>query len=95
MTFQSKLTILPLMVGRDVDTRVWVSERSERDTIRGVQIQAGVVCVYIYICVWRYVYHKAELGHSYFIHVSHFKHSGSWKWSLKCFKMEPCTLACV
>ena len=27
------------------------SERSERDTIRGVQIRAGAVRIYIYICM--------------------------------------------
>ena len=27
------------------------SERSERDTIRGVQIRAGAVYIYIYICM--------------------------------------------
>ena len=55
------------------------SERSERDTIRGVQIRAGVVRIYIYIYVWRYVCHIssayhiyviwAELGHSHFLYV--------------------------
>ena len=54
-----------------------MSERSERDTIRGVQIRAGAV--YIYIYVWRYVCHNsstchayvmwAELGHSNFLTV--------------------------
>ena len=53
------------------------SERSERDTIRGVQIRAGAV--YIYIYVWRYVCHIssawyayvmwAELGHCHFLYV--------------------------
>ena len=53
------------------------SERSERDTIRGVQIRAGAVRIYIY--VWRYVCHIssachvyvmwAELGHSHFLYV--------------------------
>ena len=53
------------------------SERSERDTIRGVQIRAGTV--YIYIYVWRYVCHNssachtyvmwAELGHCHFLYV--------------------------
>ena len=28
-----------------------VSERSKRDTIRGVQIRAGAVYIYIYICM--------------------------------------------
>ena len=51
------------------------SERSERDTIRGAQIRAGAVRIYIY--VWRYVCHIssachvyvmwAELVHCYFI----------------------------
>ena len=49
---------------------------SERDTIRGVQIRAGAV--YIYMYVWRYVCHSsachvyvmwAELGHSHFLYV--------------------------
>ena len=50
---------------------------SERDTIRGVQIRAGAVHIYIY--VWRYVCHNssachvyvmwAELGHSHFLYV--------------------------
>ena len=60
-------------------TLLLASERSERDTIRGVQIRAGVVYIYIYICiyVWRYLCHNssachvyvmwAELGHSYFL----------------------------
>ena len=49
----------------------------ERDTIRGVQIRAGAV--YIYICVWRYVCHNSstchvyvmweELGHCHFLYV--------------------------
>ena len=49
----------------------------ERDTIRGVQIRAGAV--YIYIYVWRYVCHNssachiyvmwAELCHSHFLYV--------------------------
>ena len=53
------------------------SERSERDTIRGVQIRAGAV--YIYIYVWRYVCHNssachayvmwAELGHCHFLYM--------------------------
>ena len=51
--------------------------RSERDTIRGVQIRAGAVRIYIH--VWRYVchissaYHAyvmwAELVHSHFLYV--------------------------
>ena len=50
----------------------------ERDTIRGVQIRAGAVYMYIY--VWRYVCHNssachayvmwAELGHCHFLYVS-------------------------
>ena len=53
------------------------SERSERDTIRGVQIRADAVRIYIY--VWRYVCHIssayhvyvmwAELGHIHFLYV--------------------------
>ena len=39
------------------------SERSERDTIRGVQIRAGAV--YIYIYVWRYVCHISSACHAY------------------------------
>ena len=55
------------------------SERSERDTIRGVQIRAGAVRIYIYIYVLRYICHNssachvyvmwAELGHSHFLYV--------------------------
>ena len=51
-----------------------------RDTIRGVQIRAGAV--YIYICVWRYVCHNssachayvmwAELGHCHFLYMPAF-----------------------
>ena len=60
-------------------TVLLASERSERDTIRGVQIRAGAVRIYIYIYVWRYVCHIssachvyvmwAELGHSHFLYV--------------------------
>ena len=56
---------------------IFIGERSERDSIRGVQIRAGSVYVYIY--VWRYVCHNssachvyimwAELGHSHFLYV--------------------------
>ena len=63
--------------------RLLASERSERDTIRGVQIRACAVYIYIYIYiyiyVWRYVCHIssachayviwAELGHSHFLYV--------------------------
>ena len=52
-----------------------IGKRSEQDTIRGVQIRAGAV----YIYVWRYVCHNssachvyvmwAELGHSHFLYV--------------------------
>ena len=41
------------------------SERSERDTIRDVQIQAGAVYIYIYIYVWRYVCHNSSACHAY------------------------------
>ena len=41
------------------------SERSKRDTIRGVQIRAGAV--YIYIYVWRYVCHNSSACHAYVI----------------------------
>ena len=61
----------------EVTALLLVSERSERDTIRGVQIRAGAV--YIYMYVWRYVCHNssachvyvmwAELGHSHFLYV--------------------------
>ena len=54
-----------------------VSERNERDSIRGVQIRADAV--YIHIYVWRYVCHNssachayvmwAELGHCNFLYV--------------------------
>ena len=62
-------------------TSLLASERSERDTIRGVQIRAGAVyiCIYIYIYVWRYVCHNssachvyvmwAELYHCHFVYV--------------------------
>ena len=54
------------------------SERSERDTIRGVQIRAGTVHVYIYICVEVHVRVSnssachayimwVELGHCHFV----------------------------
>ena len=53
------------------------SERSERDTIRGVQIRAGAVHIDVY--VWWYVCHNssichayvmwAELGHCHFFYV--------------------------
>ena len=56
-----------------------MSERSERETIRGVQIRAGAVYIYMYIYVWRYVCHNssachayvlwAELGHCNFLYV--------------------------
>ena len=56
-----------------------IGERSERDTIRGVQIRPGAVYIYIYIYVWRYVCHNssacqayvmwAELGHCHFLYV--------------------------
>ena len=56
-----------------------MSKRSERDTIRGVQIRAGAVYIYVYIYVWRYVCHNssacyayvmwAELGHCHFLYV--------------------------
>ena len=57
------------------------SERSERDTIRGVQIRADAerIYIYIYIYVWRYVCHNSsayhayimwvELGHCHFLYV--------------------------
>ena len=37
------------------------SERSKRITIRGVQIRAGAVCIY----VWRYVCHNSSACHAY------------------------------
>ena len=53
------------------------SERSKRDTIRGVQIRDGAVYVYIYI--WRYMWHNsnacnvyvmwAELGQCHVLYV--------------------------
>ena len=47
------------------------SERNERDTIRGVQIRAGAV--YIYIYVWRYVCHNSSACHAYvmWVELSH------------------------
>ena len=42
------------------------SERSERDTIRGVQIRAGAVYIYIYICMY---------GGTYAIIVAHATHT--------------------
>ena len=44
-------------------TRLLASERSERDTIRDVQIRAGAV--YIYIYVWRYICHNSSACHAY------------------------------
>ena len=41
------------------------SERSERYTIRGVQIRGGAVYVYIYMHVWRYVCHNSSTCHAY------------------------------
>ena len=50
-----------------------VSERSERDTIRGVQIRAGLVYVWRYVCHNSRTCHiyvmRAELGHSHFLYV--------------------------
>ena len=40
------------------------SERSEWDTIKGVQIRAGVVYIY-YIWAWRYVCHNSSACHAY------------------------------
>ena len=55
------------------------SERSERDTIRGVQTRAGAVRIYIYIYMYGGTYAIsstcpgyvmwAELGHSHFLYV--------------------------
>ena len=49
------------------------SERSERDTMRGVQIRAGAVYVWRYICHNSSTCHEhviwAELGHSHFLYV--------------------------
>ena len=55
------------------------SERRRRYTIRGVQILAGAVYIYVCVCVWRYVCHNssachayvmwAELGHCHFLYV--------------------------
>ena len=42
-----------------------VSERSERETIRGVQTRAGAVYLYIHICVWKYVCHNSSACHAY------------------------------
>ena len=36
---------------RRQSTVLLASKRSERDTIRGVQIRAGAVRIYIYICM--------------------------------------------
>ena len=44
-------------------TVLLASERSERDTIRRVQIRASAV--YIYIYVWRYVCHNSSACHAY------------------------------
>ena len=44
------------------------SERSERDTIRGVQIRAGAVYIYIYIYIYMY-------GGTYAIIVAHATHT--------------------
>ena len=50
------------------ENQLWylASERSERDTIRGVQIRAGAVYIYIYI----YMY-----GGTYAILVAHATHT--------------------
>ena len=45
-------------------TSLLASERSERDTIRGVQIRAGAVRIYIYIYIYMY-------GGTYVIIVAH------------------------
>ena len=49
------------------------SERSERDTIRGVQIRAGAVYVWRYVCHISRACHAyvmwAELGHCHFLYV--------------------------
>ena len=49
-------------------SKLLASERSERDTIRGVQIRAVQIragAVYIYIYVWRYVCHNSSSCHAY------------------------------
>ena len=48
------------------ESRVLVGERSERDTIRGVQIRACVVRIYIYVCMY---------GGTYVIMVVHAMHT--------------------
>ena len=58
----TKYMIVSVCVGR-----LLASERSERDTIRGVQIRACAVYIYIYIYiyVWRYVCHNSSACHAY------------------------------
>ena len=65
-----------------------IGERSERDTIRGVQIRAGAVYVYIYIYIYMEVCVTnssacyacvmwAELGHCHFLYVPAVSNSGN------------------
>ena len=53
-----------------VSHELLASERSERDTIRGVQIRAGAVYIYIYIYIYIYMY-----GGTYAILVAHATHT--------------------
>ena len=45
------------------------SEQSERDIIRGVQIQAGIVCMYICMCMGYMCVVEAHAMHTYVISV--------------------------
>ena len=56
--------------GRPAQLTLLASERSERDTIRGVQIRAGAVYIYIYIYIYIYMY-----GGTYTIIVAHDTHT--------------------
>ena len=53
-------------IAYEMQSLLLASERSERDTIRGVQIRAGAVRIYIYI----YMY-----GGTYVILVAHAAHT--------------------
>ena len=45
------ISLILLATVRSLNCLLLASERSERDTIRGVQIRAGAVYIYIYICM--------------------------------------------
>ena len=69
-----------ITIGLNICCVMIIGERSERDTIRYVQIRAGAVyvCIYIYICMevrlanssaFHVYVMWAELGHSLFLYV--------------------------